>query len=123
MAPSLTVVLIALAFILFWSVLLNFIAYFSGWWSLAARYAATTRFEGKRRRFRSLQIGTANMGGCVTIGTNVDGLYLAVILPFRPGHPPLFVPWSDVRVQQARRWFSNWYEFRFANAPGMATTS
>jgi hypothetical protein len=51
--------------------------------------------------------GWANYNGCLTVGGNVEGLYLSVLFLFRPGHPPLFVPWIEIsgRIEK-RRWFS-----------------
>jgi hypothetical protein len=37
-------------------------------------------------------------GNCVNFGADETGLYMAVFRPFRLGHPPLFIPWSEVRV-------------------------
>jgi hypothetical protein len=34
------------------------------------------------------------------IGSDPVGLHLAVLFPFRPGHPPLFIPWSEVSVRE-----------------------
>ena len=36
--------------------------------------------------------------GALTPGADPLGLYLAVWLLFRIGHPPLFVPWSEISV-------------------------
>jgi hypothetical protein len=30
-----------------------------------------------------------------------DGIYLSVLFPFRFGHPPLRVPWSEVRLERS----------------------
>ena len=45
-------------------------------------YRATAPFQGTMRRFRSGKLGSANYGLCLTIGTNGEGLYLAVFFPF-----------------------------------------
>jgi len=31
-------------------------------------------------------------------------LYLSLMLPFRPGHPPLLIPWRDIREVGRRRY-------------------
>ena len=45
----------------------------------------------------------ARYNGVLTVGVNPAGLYLAVMPLFRPGHPPLFIPWPDVTVGSEQR--------------------
>jgi hypothetical protein len=35
---------------------------------------------------------------CVNFGADETGLYMAVFRPFRFGHAPLFIPWSEIQV-------------------------
>jgi hypothetical protein len=42
----------------------------------------------------------AARGGVLKFGANAEGLYLAQPFVFRPGHPPLFIPWPDVAVNR-----------------------
>jgi hypothetical protein len=39
-------------------------------------------------------------GGELTVGANTEGLYLAQLFVFRPGHAPLFIPWRDIAVNR-----------------------
>ncbi|MEZ5977645.1 MAG: hypothetical protein R3F34_05435, partial [Planctomycetota bacterium] len=50
-------------------------------------------------------------------GVGPSGLFLATALPFRLGHPPLFVPWSDVRARRAKTWLGSAVELGFTKAP------
>jgi hypothetical protein len=34
--------------------------------------------------------------GIIRITATADALYLSVFLPFRPGHPPLRIPWNEI---------------------------
>lgn len=36
-----------------------------------------------------------------------DALYLSVILAFRPGHPPLRIPWNEITAGIARHFWRN----------------
>lgn len=91
----------------------------SGWRALADPYLAKSPFSGRRFRLRSAQFGGyVNYGGCLTLGSGPTGLYLAVLAPFRMGHPPLLVPWSDIAAREARSWFFPAVELRFARVPG-----
>jgi hypothetical protein len=67
--------------------------------SAAVRHAAPWRHA----RYRS----------CMTLGANARGLYLAVLPLFRIGHPPLFIPWTDVSVARHDSMLLSCLEFRF----------
>ena len=49
------------------------------------------------------KVGQVTYSGCLTIYSSPEGLYLKVLLPVRPGHPPLFIPWDAIRNPVARR--------------------
>src|SRR5262245_35744073 len=119
--PGWALVPLVLAAVTLWFVfVLNLGGLLSGWWALARAYRHHGHFDGKRRRFRSVRLGWSNYGGVVTVGTNSEGLYLALFLPFRPGHPPLFIPWAAVSAEVVKGWFwIRYLELRFAQAPGV----
>ncbi|MDB5313005.1 MAG: hypothetical protein JWO38_7207 [Gemmataceae bacterium] len=94
----------------------------SGWGGLARhyRYLSDEPFRGTLRRFRSGKLGWANSSRCLTVGTNPRGLYLAVFVLFRPGHPPLFVPWAELTARVVRVWiFGSWLDLTFEKYPGV----
>jgi hypothetical protein len=39
-----------------------------------------------------------NCRSCLNFGSDETGLYLSVFPIFRPGHPPLLIPWSEITV-------------------------
>src|SRR5260370_20051122 len=43
--------------------------------------------------------------GCLTVGADSSGLFLVPLFIFRLGHPPLFVPWSEILSQWKKRFF------------------
>lgn len=108
---------IPLAFILWWCWLIWVMAHINGWSNLGHHYRTSGSFHGTVRRFRSGRLGWSNYGGCLTVGTNPEGLYLAVLFLFRPGHPPLFIPWPDVRATFIRGWLASRLELRFEKYP------
>ena len=109
-----------LGFAVWWAVVLCIIGWLSGWQALASRYPGSSPFEGVRRRFQRIHLGWAGYNNCVTIGTNADGLHLSLFWLFRPGHPPIFVPWSEITARMTRKWWSTVLELRFAAAPSIA---
>jgi len=78
----------------------------TGWHRLAEQF----RFEGelpeKRWRWRSGRMRwTTRYGNCLNFGADERGLYMSVVSFFRPFHPPLFVPWSEIEVGEKSLFF------------------
>ena len=48
----------------------------------------------------------AHYGNALNAGANSVGLYIAPVFLFRPAHPPLFIPWSEIKVGPSR-----WVDF------------
>ena len=59
---------------------------------------------------------------CLTIGTGVEGLYIAVLFLFRVGHPPLFIPWNDIKIRRKKILGFPLLVLKFARAPAVALT-
>jgi hypothetical protein len=90
-------------FVLFWCAIIFSISAVSGWMVLARRFRPTSTFTGPNWSFQSARMRwTSRYGSCLTVGADPTGLQLSVFFLFRAGHPPLFVPWSEISV--ARRW-------------------
>jgi hypothetical protein len=89
-----------LFFIVLWFVCLKLVSKFSGWEALASKYALEGKFDGvvERCKARGLHIGV-----------NERGVYLAVLFCFRPFHRPLLVPWQDIEIVKAKRWWTKGY--------------
>jgi hypothetical protein len=113
-------VLFLLLFLVFWFVVVLALSRIGGWATLAESYPATEEFIGERWRFRSGRLNRVSYNNCLTVASNAHGLYLSILFPFRPGHAPLFIPWSDVASSPpTRRWFMSVVEFRFSRAPSI----
>src|SRR5437868_1249525 len=107
-------------FVIVWLVVLNLIALIGGCTRLARSYRAPAHFDGTCWRMRSgMGRFSVHYGNCLQLGANVEGLRIAVLFPFRPGHPPLFFPWSDIAIQYERMWLSRWARLEFAQEPGV----
>jgi hypothetical protein len=90
-------------FVLLWCGILFLIAVFSGWVTLSRRFRLTSVFTGPTWEFRSAYMRwTSRCGNCLSIGADTAGLKLSVFFLFRPGHPPLFVPWGEISVARRR---------------------
>jgi hypothetical protein len=88
-------------FVLFWCGILFLIAVLTGWATLAKRFRMTSTFTGPTWGFQSARMRwSSHYGSCLNVGADATGLKLSVLFLFRPGHPPLFLPWSEVSVAQ-----------------------
>ena len=101
----------------FW-VGMHFAAWLTGWSELASRYRTDAAFEGQKWRFQSAQMRyMSHYNGCLSFGANSQGVYISTWAMFRIAHAPLFVPWSELRVEPKRRWLFPGYELRFGQVP------
>ena len=103
----------------FWMLVSLLISFMSGWRSLRKSYRADFPFVGKKLTMKSARMrwGT-NYGAVMTIGAGREGLYLAVIFLFRVGHPPLFIPWTDISTEAGRHLtFFQTVTFTFRKCP------
>jgi hypothetical protein len=91
----------------------------SGWSELARVYRQSKSFRGRRWWFSSGEFKhTISCRDCLTVGAEPAGLYLAIIWPFGPLAPSLFIPWTETSVTIGTRFrFFPYVEFRFHQAP------
>ena len=105
-------------FVATWFLSLHFIAAVGGWRELARVYAATGPIAAVAEwRNRGARLGFATKyNGCVNIAVSSMGMQLSLWRILRIGHPPLFIPWSDIRTEPVRRMFADYVRFSFARA-------
>jgi hypothetical protein len=97
-----------------WCAVCCLLAFGGGWQALARSYRAAGDFRGGTRDSESGSLGGVNYRWALSCGASADGLYLEINGLFRPGHPPLLIPWKDVHAERTKSWFgSNRVEFWF----------
>ena len=88
----------AVLFVLLWLLVSVLISVMGGWIVLARKYRRKTPENGRFWTFQSARLRYATRyKNMLTVGATESGLNLAVFFPFRLLHPPLLIPWSDVR--------------------------
>jgi hypothetical protein len=114
------IVLFIALFVAWWIVVMNVIAAASGWRQLAGSYRARALFSGKKFYAcgARLRVGMGN-NNVFTVGADPEGMYVSVFALFRPGHPPLFIPWEDVSTEVKRIWWINGVTLRFTRCPSI----
>jgi len=84
------------------------VSWWSGWRLLARQFSLRARFNGSLWRAQSGQMRwLCGYRGCLTVGANSEGLYLATFPFFPLFHPPLFIPWGEVSVARKHLLFAN----------------
>jgi hypothetical protein len=75
---------------------LMLLSFMSGWRSLARQFRSSVPPSGDRFRFATGSLGSrffpVSYSNCLTLTVGGGGIHLAVLSPFRPFHPPLFIP-------------------------------
>lgn len=78
------------------------ISHLGGWQRLVAVYAARTAPTGQQFHTYG-RVGTAWDQGSLYVHVASDGLFVSVMLAFRIGHEPLFIPWSEIHNRQTTK--------------------
>lgn len=113
-------VVLVLFVVALWFVVGIAVSFLSGWAELARIYRLAGEFSGNRWRLQSGQMRLLmGYNNCLTVGANRQGLHVATFFLFRAGHPPLFIPWSDISVRKGKSLWLKWSEFRFRQAPSV----
>jgi hypothetical protein len=89
-----------------------------GWHRLAARYRLSGTFSEKVWRFQSGKFNWAGYNNCLSVGANEKGLYISPLFIFRFGHPPLLIPWGDIKVSRKKFLAWTYSVLRFSKVPG-----
>ena len=99
--PPYLVTLFPVLFVLFWLFISEVISFLSGWHALARRFTKQSEPCGEittagpffyvvHMRYWS------HYSSVIRVSAAEDALYLSVLFPYRFGHPPLRVPWSEI---------------------------
>ncbi len=101
-------------FIGMWVLISYTLSAMGGWKGFANCYSENDTFVGEKWYMQSIKVGLVNYGSCVTLGANMQSLYMAVLLPFRLGHPPLSIPYSDIEGIEAKGLVFSYVDLKFA---------
>lgn len=119
----LTLVLIALSFpiifVSFWSFVCLILSVLGGWSGLARRFTTTHAQPARASSPLGAMLGLVSYrGGVLEVGFAPDGLDLRVMRLFRPGHPPLRIPWEQVVVEgESKTFLGSWVRLRLGGGP------
>lgn len=97
MTPMATALLLYFLFVpVMWYPLFWLLGQVDGWGTLAQYYRLAGSLPTERRRMVSGGVGGLEVRGALEVAVQPEGLYVVPMLLFRPGHPPLLIPWDRV---------------------------
>jgi hypothetical protein len=97
-----------LAFAGLWFFIIWLISIIAGWRKLAEHYRCRESVVGITWWFKSGAVRRylpISYRSCLRIVANDNGIRFSVFFPFRFGHPPLFIPWTDIRFDHDTEFF------------------
>jgi hypothetical protein len=90
-------------FLFLWFSIAAIISFVGGWFSLSKLYRTRVPFQGTKWTMQSGQMRfRVNYNRALTFGVSPQGFYMASMFLFRFMHPPLLVPWGEIRVQRTQ---------------------
>ena len=110
-------------FISLWLFVSFVISFLGGWLSLSRKFRLHGKFSGpKWWGVSGWMRALASYRGCLVVGANPEGLYLAVIFLFRFAHPPLFIPWAEIAFGRERIFFRSFVRFQLGREDSIPLT-
>ena len=69
-----------------------------GWNAIANKYRVNNWQATEKWRYQSMKANAVEYSNCVTFGADSERIYLSVIFFLRLFHPPLGIPYADVKL-------------------------
>lgn len=100
-------------FVALWCTISFLISFITGWFTLARRFRQQSAPYGEMRTagpfFYTVYMRFwGHYSSVIRLSAASDGLYASVLFPFRIGHPPLRIPWDEIKFGKAQ-WFFRTY--------------
>ncbi len=97
----------AIFFLAMWCCACFAISFFSGWFTLSRRFRKQTEPYGETKSAGPffLTVYTRFSGhysSVIRLTAAEDALYLSVLFLFRIGHPPLCIPWKEIKFSRIK---------------------
>lgn len=108
--------LFPLVFVAFWVGICLLLSASGGWARLARQYPLNSLSSFDKWHFQGCRVGWVGYNGCVTFGTNFNGIYVGLWWIFRPGHPPMEIPFSDISGQLKHGWLFSFVDLEFTRS-------
>jgi hypothetical protein len=78
-------------------VLVTYLISKMGWVTLAEKFRTDLPFEGTKIGTISATINAGNYRNAIKLKYDYQGFYLKTVFFFRLFHPPVFIPWTEIK--------------------------
>jgi hypothetical protein len=104
---------IAILFAIFWCFICFVTSFMSGWLTLSRRFRKQSEPYGATMSVGPLFYTVytrywAHYSSIIRMTAAEDGLYLSVLFLYRVAHPPLCIPWNEVKISK-KKFVWRWY--------------
>jgi hypothetical protein len=94
-------------FLVFWCAICFLISFMTGWYPLALRFRKQSEPYGEMRSagpfFYTVYMRFwSHHSSVIRLTAASDALYLSVLMMLRIGHPPLRIPWDEIRFGRTK---------------------
>jgi len=114
--PSWFAAIFPVYFVALWLLVGAIVSFVGGWFSLSKLYRTHGPFDGAKWRGQSGRMRwLTNYNHVLTLGASREGLYLASMFLFRFMHPPLLIPWREIKVRMSKDWFFEYVTLSMGN--------
>ena len=106
----LATLIIVIIFIAFWCAIGYLVSFLTGWLALARRFKKQSEPYGEIRSagpfFYTVYMRFwGHYSSVIRLTAASDALYVSILFPFRIGHPPLRIPWDEIRFGRTKFFF------------------
>ncbi|MDR3742208.1 MAG: hypothetical protein P4L40_24595 [Terracidiphilus sp.] len=107
-------------FVVLWCAVCFLISFFTGWFALARRFKRQSDPYGEIRSagpffYTVCMRFWGQYSSVIRLTAAGDALYASVLLPFRIGHPPLRIPWDEIRFARTKFFFRSYLMLTLGN--------
>jgi hypothetical protein len=100
-------------FVALWCAVCFLISFITGWFALTRRFRRQSAPYGEIRTagpfFYTVYMRFwGHYSSVIRLSAASDGIYASVLFPFRIGHPPLRIPWDEIKLGRTK-WFLRTY--------------
>lgn len=111
---------LTLFFAVAWCAIGYLVGFFTGWLSLARRFRAQSEPYGDLKTagpfFYTIYMRYwAHYSSVIRLTAGGDALYLSVLFILRIGHPPLRIPWNEIRFGRTKRFLFSYILLTLGN--------
>ena len=112
-----------IVFTTLWILMCFVLSMWGGWSQLTDRYRGIpSKVEAKWRLESASMRHMATYPGCLKFSVGREGLGISILFPFRAGHPPLLIPWTDITAHEWESRVIKKIRLNFAKEPKVPFT-